>query len=77
MFFNPTMGTYQRRKMRKKRMTQVKTKQSNENSFCGLISNVILSEYCLTVRTLLKMTLLLDLKSNDWHLFLWDPEISS
>jgi hypothetical protein len=42
MFFNPTMGTYQRRKMKQKRMTQVKTKSPIKILFFGLLSNVIL-----------------------------------
>jgi uncharacterized protein YjhX (UPF0386 family) len=42
MFFNPTMGIYQRRKMRKKRIRQVKTNNPMKILFCGLISNVIL-----------------------------------
>jgi len=42
MFFNPTMGTYQRRKITKKRMTQVKTSNPIKILFCGLFSNVIL-----------------------------------
>jgi len=37
------MGTYQRRKMRMKRITQVKTNSPMKILFCGLISNVILS----------------------------------
>ena len=37
------MGTYQRRKMRTKRMTQVKTNSPMKILFCGLISKVILS----------------------------------
>ena len=41
MFFNPTMGTYQRRKMRKKRMTQVKTSNPIKILFCGLFPNAI------------------------------------
>jgi hypothetical protein len=42
MFFNPTIGTYQRRKIRQKRMTQVKTNKPMKVLFFGLTSNVIL-----------------------------------
>jgi len=45
MLFNPTMGTYQRRKIRKKRMTQVKTSNPIKILFCGLFSNVILLKF--------------------------------
>ena len=45
MFFNPTMGTYQRRKIRKKRMIQVKTNNPIKILFCGLFSNVILLKF--------------------------------
>jgi hypothetical protein len=38
MFFNPTMGTYQSRKMRKKRIKQVKTKSPIKILFLGLMS---------------------------------------
>jgi hypothetical protein len=38
MFFNPTIGTYQSRKMRKKRIKQVKTKSPMKILFLGLIS---------------------------------------
>jgi hypothetical protein len=37
------MGTYQRRKMRMNRIIQVKTNSPIKILFCGLISNVILS----------------------------------
>jgi len=36
------MGTYQRRKRRNKRMTQVKTNNPIKILFLGLISNVVL-----------------------------------
>jgi hypothetical protein len=36
------MGTYQRRKISKKRMTQVKTSNPIKILFCGLVSNIIL-----------------------------------
>jgi hypothetical protein len=42
MFFNPTIGTYQSRKMRKKRIKQVKTKSPMKILFLGLISKTIL-----------------------------------
>ncbi len=42
MFFSPTIGTYPTRKMRKKRIQQVKTSNPTKILFCGLISNVIL-----------------------------------
>jgi hypothetical protein len=45
MFFNPTMGTYQRRKITKKRITQVKTSNPIKILFCGLFSNVILLKF--------------------------------
>jgi uncharacterized protein YjhX (UPF0386 family) len=45
MFFNPTMGTYQRRKIRKRRRIQVKTSNPIKILFCGLSSNIILSEF--------------------------------
>jgi hypothetical protein len=38
MFFNPTIGTYQSRKMRKKRIKQVKTKSPMKILFLGLMS---------------------------------------
>jgi len=38
MFFNPTIGTYQSRKMRKKRIKQVKTKSPMKILFLGSIS---------------------------------------
>jgi hypothetical protein len=38
IFFNPTRGTYQSRKMRKKRIKQVKTKSPIKILFCGLTS---------------------------------------
>jgi hypothetical protein len=40
MFFNPTMGTYQRRKIRKKRIKQVKTNNPMKILFLGFVSNV-------------------------------------
>jgi len=43
MFLNPTMGTYQTRKVRMRRMTQVKTSSPIKILFFGLISNIILS----------------------------------
>jgi hypothetical protein len=46
MFFNPTIGTYQSRKMRKKRIKQVKTKSPMKILFLGLISKTILPLYC-------------------------------
>jgi hypothetical protein len=46
MFFNPTIGTYQSRKMRKKRIKQVKTKSPMKILFLGLISKTILLLYC-------------------------------
>jgi hypothetical protein len=42
MFFNPTIGTYQRRRMRPKRMTQVKTSNPTKVLFFGLLSNFLL-----------------------------------
>ena len=44
MDFNPTMGTYQRKKMRTKRMMQVKSNNPMKILFCGLISKVIPSK---------------------------------
>ena len=44
MFFSPTMGIYQRRKMRTKRITQVKTNSPMKILFFGLASNLILLE---------------------------------
>jgi uncharacterized protein YjhX (UPF0386 family) len=41
IFFNPTMGIYQKRKMRKKRMRQVKTNNPMKILFFGLSPNVI------------------------------------
>jgi uncharacterized protein YjhX (UPF0386 family) len=38
MFFNPTIGIYQSRKMRKKRIKQVKTKSPMKILFLGLMS---------------------------------------
>jgi hypothetical protein len=38
MFFNPTRGTYQSRKMMKKRIKQVRTKSPMKILFWGLIS---------------------------------------
>jgi hypothetical protein len=38
IFFNPTKGTYQSRKMRKKRITQVKTSSPMKTLFLGLTS---------------------------------------
>jgi hypothetical protein len=43
MFLNPTMGTYQRRKMRMRRRIQVKTNSPMKILFLGLISKAILS----------------------------------
>jgi hypothetical protein len=43
MFLNPTMGTYQRRKMRRRRRIQVKTNSPMKILFWGLFSNAILS----------------------------------
>jgi hypothetical protein len=43
MFLNPTMGTYQRRKMRQRRITQVRTSSPTKILFLGFISNGILS----------------------------------
>jgi uncharacterized protein YjhX (UPF0386 family) len=40
MFFNPTIGTYQSRKIREKRIKQVKTKRPMKILFLGLMSNV-------------------------------------
>jgi hypothetical protein len=40
IFFNPTKGTYQSRKMRKKRIKQVKTSSPIKILFFGLTSNV-------------------------------------
>jgi hypothetical protein len=40
MFFNPTIGTYQNKKMSKKRIKQVKTNSPIKILFWGLISNV-------------------------------------
>jgi hypothetical protein len=39
MFFRPTMGTYQNKKMSKKRIKQVKTNSPTKILFWGLISN--------------------------------------
>jgi uncharacterized protein YjhX (UPF0386 family) len=44
MFLNPTMGTYQRRKIRRSRRIQVKANNPMKILFCGLISTVILQE---------------------------------
>jgi hypothetical protein len=38
IFFNPTRGTYQNRKMRKKRIRQVRTSSPIKSLFLGLIS---------------------------------------
>jgi hypothetical protein len=38
IFFNPTKGTYQSRKIRKKRIKQVKTSRPIKTLFLGLIS---------------------------------------
>jgi hypothetical protein len=38
IFFNPTRGTYQSKKMRKKRIKQVRTKRPIKTLFLGLIS---------------------------------------
>jgi len=40
MFFNPTIGTYQSRKMSKKRIKQVKTNSPIKTLFLGSISNI-------------------------------------
>jgi uncharacterized protein YjhX (UPF0386 family) len=40
MFFNPTIGTYQSRKMRKKRIKHVKTRRPMKILFLGLMSKV-------------------------------------
>jgi uncharacterized protein YjhX (UPF0386 family) len=40
MFFNPTVGTYQNKKMRKKRISQVKTNNPIKTLFWGLISKI-------------------------------------
>jgi hypothetical protein len=40
IFFKPTKGTYQSRKMRKKRTKQVKTKSPIKVLFCGLPSKI-------------------------------------
>jgi hypothetical protein len=45
IFFNPTRGTYQRRKMRKKRTRQVKTKSPMKILFFGLIPKIIFPQY--------------------------------
>jgi hypothetical protein len=39
MFFNPTMGTYQNKKISKKRIKQVKTNSPIKILFWGLVSN--------------------------------------
>ncbi len=39
MFFNPTMGTYQDKKISKKRIKQVKTNSPIKILFWGLVSN--------------------------------------
>jgi len=39
MFFNPTMGTYQNKKISKKRIKQVKTNSPTKILFWGLVSN--------------------------------------
>jgi PIN domain nuclease of toxin-antitoxin system len=38
MVFNPTMGTYQNKKIREKRIKQVKTKSPIKILFLGLVS---------------------------------------
>ena len=40
MVFNPTIGTYQNKKIREKRIKQVKTKSPMKILFLGLMSNV-------------------------------------
>jgi hypothetical protein len=40
IFFNPTKGTYQSRKMKKKRIKQVKTNKPIKILFLGLISKI-------------------------------------
>jgi len=47
IYFNPTRGTYQRRKMRKKRTRQVKTKSPMKTLFLGSFSKMILPKYKL------------------------------
>jgi hypothetical protein len=46
MFFNPTIGTYQSRKMRKKSIKQVKTRSPMKILFLGLMSKKLLPLYC-------------------------------
>jgi hypothetical protein len=47
IYFNPTRGTYQSRKIRKKRTRQVKTKSPIKTLFLGLFSKIILPKYKL------------------------------
>lgn len=53
MFFSPTMGTYQRRKRRQKRITQVKTNSPMKILFLGLFSNVLLYESGFQIKILM------------------------
>jgi hypothetical protein len=50
IFFNPTRGTYQRRKIKKKKIRQVRTKRPMKILFFGLIFKIILPQYKLTSR---------------------------
>jgi hypothetical protein len=53
MVFNPTIGTYQNKKIREKRIKQVKTKSPMKILFLGLTSNVTSSvrSYQFVVRS--------------------------
>jgi hypothetical protein len=53
MVFNPTIGTYQNKNIREKRIKQVKTKSPMKILFLGLTSNVTSSvrNYQFVVRT--------------------------
>jgi len=53
MVFNPTIGTYQNKKIREKRIKQVKTKSPMKILFLGLMSNVTSSvrSYQFVVRS--------------------------
>jgi hypothetical protein len=45
IFFNPTKGTYQSRKMKKKRIKQVRTKRPIKILFLGLSSNGVPNQF--------------------------------
>jgi hypothetical protein len=46
MFFNPTSGTYQRRKVKKERIRQVRTNSPMKILFLGVGSTVTPKSYC-------------------------------